>query len=680
MPNPEGPIRAWKISVISFFILTLELALIRQMPAEVRAISYFTNLLLMASFFGLGLGCILQRARTLTWFVPVGLALIAGFIYFARGIVVYDEAASVHFWIDVDSLRSSGLRLPMSVSAVLAFALSAVPFVGLGQILARTMDVHPRLNAYGWDIGGSLAGSIAFSVGALLQLPPWGWTALGALVFAPVGFRHWLPRALCVASGALFLIFSHSPYPSHWSPYYLVQHDVNDSGVQVFVNSSFHQHGLNFRSKDPTHAGTAALAFKRFSVPYREYQRHHGGQAPRRVLILGAGTGNDVVVALKNGAEQITAVEIDPVIAELGRRHNTSRPYQSPKVRLVLDDARHFLWNCQEKFDLVIFGTLDSQTLLSGHSHIRLENYVYTEESFQDVRRVLAPRGMFVAYYSIFKLWLIPRLLATASAAFPGRIKQVAFNKSVLFNYLIMGSADIEELKGDAQQEKLARSGIPATDDWPYLYLRSPTIGPLYLTVMAALVGLIFGAFMLLRSQHRVTGLHTNFFLLGVGFTLMETAAVVRFALLFGATWVTNSLVFIAVLSTILVANWLTQKELTPRLSRAWGGLFLFVLLNYFMPMQELFALGAGARVLALACLIGAPVFFAAVCFSRLFRVQPLTGSALGMNLVGAMAGGLVEYISMVTGMRAVWLLVLAVYLGAMLTSRLSSTETAPKG
>ena len=56
---------AWCIAMVAAFILILELAFIRQIPAEVRAIAYFHNLILMASFFGLGLGCILQKTTDL---------------------------------------------------------------------------------------------------------------------------------------------------------------------------------------------------------------------------------------------------------------------------------------------------------------------------------------------------------------------------------------------------------------------------------------------------------------------------------------------------------------------------------------------------------------------------------------------------------------------------------------
>jgi hypothetical protein len=98
---------------------------------------------------------------------------------------------------------------------------------------------------------------------------------------------------------------------------------------------------------------------------------------------------------------------------------------------------------------------------------------------------------------------------------------------------------------------------------------------------------------------------------------------------------------------------------------------------NYVFPVSSLFAVGAAGRTVAAALLIGVPVFCAALCFSHLFKREPVTGYPLGVNLVGAMAGGLLEYVSMATGMRTIWLLVLAVYGLAWLSTRLASRTSA---
>ena len=61
---------------------------------------------------------------------------------------------------------------------------------------------------------------------------------------------------------------------------------------------------------------------------------------------------------MRGGAKKITGVEIDPAIIEMGRRHHPERPYDSPKVSVVNDDARSFFATTTEQYDLIIFGLL----------------------------------------------------------------------------------------------------------------------------------------------------------------------------------------------------------------------------------------------------------------------------------------------------------------------------------
>jgi hypothetical protein len=60
---------------------------------------------------------------------------------------------------------------------------------------------------------------------------------------------------------------------------------------------------------------------------------------------------------------------------------------------------------------------------------------------------------------------------------------------------------------------------------------------------------------------------------------------------------------------------------------------------------------------------VGTPVFFASVCFATLFGKRAEAGTAFGWNLLGAVAGGLLEFISMFTGLKDILLLALAAYL-----------------
>jgi SAM-dependent methyltransferase len=660
--------RPWRIAVLSALVLILELAFIRQIPAQVRVISYFANLILMASFFGLGLGAILQRQRTLSVFFPVGVAAVFAFILMGRGIAIYDDAKVVHYWLVYSELEGRAWQLPLLPAAAAAFIAAAMPFVALGQALARTMDTELRLVAYAWDIFGSLLGTVLFFLSSLVGIPPWAWVPVVAVGWALFFETRIGGKSSAIVCGCAFLAFSSSPQAWRWSPYYFVESVAEPDGLRVFVNSSFHQLALDF-----TPTGDAALQthmMGKWGRPYEVYRRFHDGRAPRNVLVLGAGTGNDVHVALANGVDRVVAVEIDPVILELGRTENVSKPYADPRVDSRVDDARHFLRTCEEQFDMIVFGTLDSQTLLSGHANLRLENYVYTREALSDARRRLAERGVLAVYYSVFRPWLYGRIYSTVRAAFGDQAQLYRESSEFLFNTLVVAGKNLPELANTPDDIRRFGTDVASEDDWPFIYLERRTIAPIYRHLCLLVLLLVGAAFLLLRAVHPVTGLHADFLFLGIGFSLMESAAVVRLSLLFGSTWTVNAVVFSAVLLTIFCANLMVLKAAAPRLEFAWAGLAASILLNYGSSPGLLLVLATPFRVLGAAMLIGLPIFFAAVCFSRLFAAEKITGYPLGLNLIGAMAGGLVEYISMLTGMRAVWLIVLVLYLCAWLSNQ----------
>lgn len=651
------------IALLSAMILILELSFIRLVPAEVRAISYFTNLMLAAGFSGLGLGCILERQRSLALALPLGMLLVLGFVLLGRGIVIYAGAADAQYFLQYPDLQGRAPELPLFAAAAGVFVFAATPFVALGQALARAMDEHPRLVAYGWDIAGSIAGTLLFALESLLGFAPWLWPIAVAALFALCFERGVVRRAAFAAAGLPFLALAWSPQASAWSPYYYVQHQTETNGLRVFVNSSFHQFAIDFTDGDAAKRQVQEFMLARWGRPYVLYRDMHGGRGPEKVLVLGAGTGNDVHVAHVNGAREIVAVEIDPEILALGRTRNPTRPYDHPGVRTVLDDARHFLRSTDEKFDLVVFGTLDSQALLSSSTNLRLDNYVYTQEALADARRVVHDRGLVVLYYSVFKPWLYERIFSTVRAAFGDQAMLVHDDSPFLFDTIVVASKGSETFRGTPEVIAKYGGARPASDDWPFIYLEKPTIAPVYLQLMGFVALLMVGAFLLLRRVHPSSrGLHLDFFCLGLGFTLMESSAIARLALLFGSTWVVNAVVITSVLAVVFLANWTVQRERAPQLALAWAGLGASILVNFAFPLALLFELPTPARALACALLIGAPVYCASVCFSRLFARERATGYPLGMNLIGAMGGGLLEYVSMAIGMRGVWLVALGVY------------------
>ena len=110
-------------------------------------------------------------------------------------------------------------------------------------------------------------------------------------------------------------------------------------------------------------------------------QKAVGGLPFEDALIIGAGSGNDISHALRNGVRHIDAVEIDPVIQSIGIRDNPDQPYSDPRVSRYLDDGRHYLRTTDHKYDLVEYALVDSLVLHSGYANIRLESYLFTEQA-----------------------------------------------------------------------------------------------------------------------------------------------------------------------------------------------------------------------------------------------------------------------------------------------------------
>src|SRR5262249_46878506 len=142
--------------------------------------------------------------------------------------------------------------------------------------------------------------------------------------------------------------------------------------------------------------------------------QHSGGPPFQQVLIIGAGSGNDIAHALRFGVEYIEAVEIDPGIRDLGIRYHPDQPYQDKRVVSRLGEGARFLRTTDRKYDLVIYALVDSLILHSSYANIRLESYLFTEQAFADIRRVLKPDGIFVAYNYYRQGWIVERVVAMA--------------------------------------------------------------------------------------------------------------------------------------------------------------------------------------------------------------------------------------------------------------------------
>jgi hypothetical protein len=238
-------------------------------------------------------------------------------------------------------------------------------------------------------------------------------------------------------------------------------------------------------------------------------------------------------------------------------------------------------------------------------------------------------------------------------------------------DYLHFGLATILPPQGEAVRTP--------TDDWPFLYLRKPMIPTLSLRGMLIMGGtgmLLIVLFMRrIKTTPQVEGeeslaLNLRLFFLGAGFMLIETKAVVTMALLFGSTWVVNSVVFFALLLMILFANYWAIKFNPGRLWPYYDGLFIALIFNAIVPIDFFLGMHRSIQVLGSCLLVFAPILFAGIIFADSFRRTANPDRALGINIAGAMVGGLAEYSSMLFGFQYVALVALGFYLLSALKVR----------
>jgi SAM-dependent methyltransferase len=455
-----------------------------------------------------------------------------------------------------------------------------------------------------------------------------------------------------------------------WSPYYKI--GVRQSGEETIidVNNTFHQ-------------SMAPLAHKEY---FYEWPYVAFGDSFADVLVLGAGSGTDVAAALKHGAQRVDAVDIDPVILRLGRERHPEHPYTDPRVHIVNDDARHFLRTSDKRYDLVVFALIDSLTLQSSFSGVRLESYMFTEESFRAVRERLKPNGVLVIYNYFRERWLVDRLANTAAVAF-GAEPRVHVHEANGYLGVMLAGPRIASLPADLpipdrvtqfgrtvrpsppHRHQRDASVEPATDDWPFLYLRDRHVPSHYvaaLTLIALMSVVTVGG--ALRGHAGQWSWH--FFLLGAGFMLLETKSIIQFALLWGSTWVVASLAIASVLVMALVANLVVSRWEVRRPWRIGGVLLALLALNYFVPVGRVAFESRAAESVFYAVLMFSPILCAGLLFGSAFKRSKTIPTDFGANLLGAMAGGVAEYLSLMTGFRTLLFAIAACYIGALVLRR----------
>jgi hypothetical protein len=638
----------------SSVMLFIELALIRWLGSNVVHLSYFTNFVLLGSFLGIGLGFLISRKGWSMLPLSGGLLTLLVIAVHLFPVKLNRTGSDIIYFTSLDP---SGPPAWIVLPAV--FVIVAALLVGPAEVVGRCFGQLKPLTSYRWDLVGSLLGIGMFVLLSFLRAPSVVWGTIAAVALVVLNWPGLKMVTAISGAGLVLVLLAESMTPGvSWSPYYKVF--TEDFGtwhgqpiVQISVNGIPHQK-----------MAPADWKLTQAEAQYRTPYQRTNTLSLDNVLIVGAGSGSDVAIALSKGAKHVDAVDIDPRIVQIGTQRNSDHPYSDPRVTVHINDGRAFLQSTDAKYDLILFALPDSLALVNGASQIRLESFLFTDGALRSAFQHLKPNGAFSMYNDYRETWLIDRLAGTVEAAFGHEpcVDHTADHQAV-----VTIAVDPANQKCAAQYAPLGKVVAPATDDRPFLYYKGGAIPAVYLWTLAGIMLISLIAVRLLGGSFRSMRPYVDLFFMGAAFLLLETKNIATFALLFGTTWLVNALVFAGVLVIVLAAVETTRAFRTPPLPVVWAAIVASLVLAYIIDPAWLLGWPFWPRLIAAIAIGFLPVYLANVAFAKRFAATDHAQSAFAINLLGAILGGCLEYGALITGYRNLLIVVGVLYLLAFL-------------
>jgi len=368
---------------------------------------HFAFLAISIALFGLGAGGVLSY-----YFSARG-----DHLFRRLGIISALNSVSVVFSL-IFTLNLAG-RPSSFTTLALVYFFTAIPFLlaGMTVSLAINETIQRVDRVYFYDLLGAAAGCLLVIPFLNLLGGPGAVLAAGVLYAAAAGVWFGLARsstgralgvALSLALFAFIIVNKVAPLIDIRSA------KGGKLGNEIFVQwNSFSRISV---TRDKTGAnptividadattGIPIFDLDNLSTADRAELSAYGPGFPyllrpgAKTLIIGAGGGWDVARALASGSKDVTAVEINPIIADTVMRNRfrglSHDLYYRPGVRLVVEDGRSYVRRSRESYDLIQATLVDTWASTAAGAYALSENNIYTTEAFVDYLSHLSPGGI----------------------------------------------------------------------------------------------------------------------------------------------------------------------------------------------------------------------------------------------------------------------------------------------
>ena len=678
------------IAIAAGLGLYLELAIIRMHSSFFQMFAFFKNFSLLSCLLGLGVGYLFgnKKIYSLKWVFPF-LTIQILLMYFLKNTpfaLFIQNPITERVAMGQGFVEGFFQFFIIYSFIVLIFIFNAMTFVPLGHLVSNLMYSQKKLQSYSSNLLGSIAGIGVFALLSIYWTGPSLWFLLGFIILIFFQKKNYLNIIFSGSSLLILLLIFLIPKDSNekniYSPYQIISVIFDGNTVKrVKASNLFFQTPYSLDKLDTS-----------YFLPFKA-----SNEVPKKILIVGSGTGNDTAAAISSGVESIDAVEIDPVIIDLGKYH-PNKPYEDQKVKVIQNDARNFIRHTNEKYDLILYGLLDSHTSLSSNGGIRLDSYVYTVQAFEEAKKKLTKDGYISLTFGVASKELGIKIFRMLKKAFNDEEPTVymyipeaeklddkffidgdLYKKDFIegkYTFLISNNPN-KVLKFDDQSD-LARVNFfdndetkvsLSNDDWPFFYM-PVKVWPKSYVIILILIFICSFLFIKKTSTLNRKNFSITCFFLGAGFMLIETKGITEIALIYGSTWFVITIVIGFILLMAYLANLLIIKNGQIKSSIIYFLLIISLLFGYFFTFVDTTIFSSIVLKIIIPLILTVPIFFSGLAFSKELSVENHVGVALSSNILGAIFGGLIEYNSMYFGFKSLYLLGIVMYLMGYIFSK----------